>query len=191
MLPRRSHRGWPWLKVRPGHGGLPTQGSRGRRGVWETTWTRPLKSETALSREGSREKGPCASQAGGAENRWVFCNSHHCSCTFPASGPPSRAHQVLPSSPQKPKALGQRWGALGGQGPCALTLGFAPPARLGWCLASEATCAAASPVPASGPGLGQLCDNNELSFVTRPRQKCVLPPLPEDSGGQVGVSTLP
>lgn len=139
----------------------------------ETSWTRPLRSEVALSREGSGEKGPRASEAGGAENGRVFCDFPLLAMgrrTFPGlrpcppappSGPALRPTPGSPRLSPKPEALEQRWGAPGRQGPCALTPGFAPTARPGRRSASEATCTAVCPAPASGPGLGQLCDKQQ------------------------------
>lgn len=161
ILPRRIYRGWPWLKVRPGHGGASHTGVSH---MGETSWTRPLRSEVTLSREGSGEKGPRASEAGGAENGRVFCDFPLlATATAPsrASGPALRPTPGSPRLSPQPEALGQRWGAPGRQGPCTLTPGFAPTARPGRRSASEATCTAVCPAPASGPGLGQLCDKQQ------------------------------
>lgn len=79
----------------------------------ETSWTRPLRSEVALSREGSGEKGPRASEAGGAENGRVFCDFPllaTASAPSRASGPaPRPALRPTPGSPRLsalPKARG-------------------------------------------------------------------------------------
>lgn len=195
ILPRRIHRSWPWLKVRPGHGGASHTGVSH---MGETSWTRPLRSEVALSREGSREKGPPVSEAGGAENGRVFCDfpPRHGRRTFPGlrprpPAPPSSPHQVLPGSPHSPRL----WGnggvpqAARGRAPSRPAshhqpgLAGAQPAR-----PPALQCARRPP---QAQAWGSSVTNNRPSFVTRPRRKCFPPPLPEDSGGQVGVSARP
>lgn len=77
----------------------------------ETSWTRPLRSEVALSREGSGEKGPRASEAGGAENGRVFCDFPLlATAAAPSPGlrprPPPSPPAHTRFSPALPKARG-------------------------------------------------------------------------------------